>query len=111
MDAGDIVQISYPELGSTGTSLDLAGEIDWFKIQADEGYYELNWQDSMDPESTTQTGDVQVTAYKSDGSKIIGPIDNGMSEGISFTKDSDYIYIKVEGKSSDSTGTYILYLS
>jgi len=109
--SGEIVQISYPASWSTETSLDSAGEIDWYKFQADEGYYELNWQDSLDPVSTSMTGDIEVTAYKADGSKISGPIDNGMADGISFTKDSDYIYIKVEGKDADTTGTYSIFFS
>ncbi len=110
MDSGDIVLLTDLGVFTDDTDISLGGEIDWFKFQADDGYYELNWQDSSDPVSSSMTCDVKVTAYKADGTLISGPIDNGMSDGLPFDKDSD-IYIKVEGKNADSTGTYSLFFS
>jgi len=112
----------------TGYSIGTAGDVDWFKFQATSSIYVIQWQDYFDYVSTQPSGDVKVTVFNDEGTVLGGPQDHGCyddGESVSTYSSNDgikvstsagdytsgeYIYIKVEGCYSSSTGSYSLYI-
>ncbi|MBI9108065.1 MAG: hypothetical protein JEZ04_15055 [Spirochaetales bacterium] len=112
----------------TGYSISPAGDTDWFKFQATSSIYVIQWQDYFDYLSTRPSADVKVTVYNQNGTILGGPQDYGCyddgesvstystNDGIKVSTSAgnytsgEYIYIKVEGFSTSSSGTYSLYI-
>lgn len=84
-----------------------SGETDYFRYSVTDGYeYTIYWDDSYSG-SGNYTGDLMVSIFDSDGNLVAGPQDSGYNTGLSYTAtESEYIYIKVEGYTTSSTGSY-----
>jgi hypothetical protein len=85
-----------------------AGEVDLYKFTAAAGTtYYLQWDDSGQG-SGAYTCDVKVSAYRaSDTGTILSATDSGYSSPRSVSvSPGDTIYVRVEGYSTGSTGTY-----
>ncbi|MDR1787034.1 MAG: hypothetical protein LBR16_01070 [Treponema sp.] len=89
-----------------------AGEIHWYRFTA-EAYtiYMVSWNDSDDGNGT-KTCDVKVSAYRGSptGDAIFTAIDSAYNtrQPIYTSSSSGYIYLKVEGYNSSSSGTYAI---
>ena len=124
-DVGEPYTISSTNSWVTGYSVGTAGDTDWFKFKTSSSYYVVHWADKYDNPDTQYTADVKVTVYNAAGDLITGPQDAGCwtsspteygtgkgiraSNGTDYTS-GEYIYIKVQGYYSTSTGTYALYI-
>jgi hypothetical protein len=73
--------------------------------------YTVYWNDKNDGDDT-KTCDIKVSAYRGskDGTVLFSNVDSGYSSGrsISSSSSSSYVYLKVTGISSDSSGTYAI---
>jgi hypothetical protein len=84
------------------------GDIRWYQFTAASGTgYHVQWNDSGQGDSA-KTGNIKVSAYNSDGSTIFTNIDSGWISPQLITGVSGTIYLKAQGYSGDSTGTYAI---
>jgi hypothetical protein len=88
-------------------NLPTANSVDWYSISVTSGTYWLWWND-VDSGDGTKTGDVKVSAYYSDGTRILDEVDAAWTTARSFTASStDTVYVKVVPYgSSYPVGTY-----
>ncbi len=109
----------------TGYTINPTGDVDWFKFAASQSYYVIHWQDSYDYASGSSfTADVKVSVYNTDGDPIVENQDSGydtsdaaygagygirVDAGTDYAVD-EYIYIKVEGFFSSTSGSYGIYI-
>lgn len=111
-------------------TIDWAGDVDWYKFSTSQSFYVIHWQDKLDYLSSAYGCDVKVSVYNADGELVDGPQDYGCwdteydetyesygsNDGIRIrTADGDYtsgeyIYIKIQGYYTSSTGSYSIYL-
>jgi len=101
-------------VGTTSTALteDTIGtEVIWYKFTATSGItYNVQWADSWQkPDGSTYTGDILVSAFKSDGTSIFQNYDDGWTSPRTVSSVSGTVYIKVEAyiyNGAAKTGTY-----
>jgi fibronectin type 3 domain-containing protein len=85
-----------------------AGEVQWYRFIVTAGVtYYVQWDDDYEG-SGAYSGDIKVSAYRSNGSQIFNGVDSGYNYPQSVTLDGgETVYVKVEGyNSSSSTGSY-----
>jgi hypothetical protein len=90
----------------TGGSLS-AGQAVWYAFTAAGGSYDISWDDSYEG-SGSYSCDIKVSAYDNSGNTFFSGIDSAYSTPRQITGYSGLIYLKVQGYSSSSTGTYAI---
>jgi hypothetical protein len=86
-----------------------SGEVAWYQFTSDGNVYYVSWNDSYDGDNT-KTVDLRVSAYTSAGVSLFVE-DSGWTAPRSISGQSGTIYVKVEGWSGNSAGTYAIKLS
>jgi hypothetical protein len=87
-------------------SISSAGESDWYKFTADSRKtYEVKWNDSYQGDNT-KTVDIQVRAFKSDGTYIFSQ-DSAWKTPQTISNVSGPVYLRVTAYST-GTGTYAI---
>jgi hypothetical protein len=94
----------------TDGTLSTATQIDWYKFEPLSGKnYNVQWADSYQkPDGSTYTGDIKVSAFKTDGSYIFLNSDSGWTYPSTIYSSSvpgTVVYLKVESYGS-KIGTY-----
>jgi fibronectin type 3 domain-containing protein len=87
-----------------------AGDVHWYKFTAAAGTsYQVQWNDSWGDGTKTIT--LYVSAFANDGSSIFVEAAFGWDSPKPVTGVSGTVYLKVQGSSSSSTGTYAIRVS
>jgi hypothetical protein len=86
-----------------------SGEENWYRFYANSGITIVQWKDSYEKDTyDSYDCDIQVSAYRSDGSVIFTAVDGGYTFPQSFSSyGGETIYLKVEGY-NNSTGAYAI---
>jgi hypothetical protein len=86
-----------------------AGQVQWYRFTASGGTYYVHWYD-RDYSSSSYPADIKVSAYTGGGIPIFPEVDTGYSSINATSRriynQSGYIYLKVEGYSPASSGSY-----
>jgi hypothetical protein len=88
-------------------TLAVPGDIRWYQFMAAYGTnYQIQWDKNQD--DSAKTVDITVSAYGNDGGSIFTNVDSGWISPQVITGVSGTIYLKVQGFSADTTGTYAI---
>jgi hypothetical protein len=90
-------------------TISTSGEVDWYTFTASSGTtHYVWWNDSY--QGSGKTADVKVTAYDSSGTVISGfnAVDSGYTTPKTISDINGTVYLKVEGYSASSAGTYAI---